>query len=305
MRAVSAGAWKPIEFSAATKSIRHCALRCRSSAACSRPAGAPDSSAARRSRRACPSPRWPPARAARACVLDRGDARLDLGLRVGMADLAGAAHVEQRAAHPVVGDLHRALALVRHVAIRAGDARARAEMPWLQSSNSGCWAFRTSAPGLRVLPVVETVAVGKLGRRRTCVRSVRPSAICLIFSLASRERCRLRPAVVRRRDTGRRRTSASPGASVRVRMNRRARAVGLAPALDALDVRRRLRRSRRARGCRAGTPGASRAAASTSDRGSRGSRRGGRPPRARTSSSVPPATGLDEPVFATSACAAA
>ena len=60
-------------------------------------------------------------------VLDRVDARLDLRLRVRMADLAGAVDVQQRAAHPVVGDLHRALALVRHVAVGAGDAAPRVD----------------------------------------------------------------------------------------------------------------------------------------------------------------------------------
>ena len=107
-------------------------------------------------------------------VLDRRDARLDLRLRVRMADLAGAADVQQRAPHPVIADLHRAFALVRHVAIRARDARARVdalapdlELRVLRLEHLGA--------GLGVLPVEEAVAVGKLVGVVGAVRSARPS----------------------------------------------------------------------------------------------------------------------------------
>ena len=58
-------------------------------------------------------------------LLDQVHARLDLLLGQVVARLAGAVDVEQRAAHPVVGHLGRALAHVRHVAVGAGDAAAR------------------------------------------------------------------------------------------------------------------------------------------------------------------------------------
>ena len=59
--------------------------------------------------------------------------------------LAGAVNIQQRAAHMVVADLQRAFTLIGHVTI----AQATPEwawMPWLQSSNSGCWALSAGAP---------------------------------------------------------------------------------------------------------------------------------------------------------------
>ena len=57
-------------------------------------------------------------------ALDGLGAGFELVLGDGVAGLAGAGDVQQRAAHPVVGDLDRPLALVGHVAVGAGDAGA-------------------------------------------------------------------------------------------------------------------------------------------------------------------------------------
>src|ERR1051326_1336984 len=58
-------------------------------------------------------------------LLDVLDARLELLFGPLVAGLTGAVDIEHRAPHAVVTDLERAFALVSHMAVRAGPARAR------------------------------------------------------------------------------------------------------------------------------------------------------------------------------------
>ena len=57
-------------------------------------------------------------------LLDHIDPRLNFLLGIMMALLAGAGFIQERAAHPVIGNLQRAFALIGHVTIRAGHAAA-------------------------------------------------------------------------------------------------------------------------------------------------------------------------------------
>ena len=189
MRAVSCGAWKPIEFSALTKSSRHCALRWSASASASCASVAPAAFAA-----AIASSMSVSATAARcisACVRSWIVAtRAWSSASATVAGLARARDVQQRAAHPVVADLDRAFALVRHVAVGAGDAGARVDAlaPGLELR-----MLRLQHLGARlgVLPVVEAVAVGEL---RVVVG--RLDLLDLQALRPREEQRRLRPAVV-------------------------------------------------------------------------------------------------------------
>ena len=75
-----------------------------------------------------------------------------------VAGLAGAIDVEQRAAHVVVADLQRALALVGHVAIGAGHARARVDalVPHLELR---VLRLEHRRAGVGVRPVLEAALV--------------------------------------------------------------------------------------------------------------------------------------------------
>jgi len=82
-------------------------------------------------------------------ILDGLHPLQDLLLGIVVALLAGAVDVGERRAHPVIGNLERALA---HVGMWQS-AQATPTLPcvpWLQTSNSGCWALSTSARFLRV-----------------------------------------------------------------------------------------------------------------------------------------------------------
>ena len=84
------------------------------------------------------------------------DAGPQLLLRPLVAGLAGAVDVEQRALHVMVADLHRAGALVRHVAVGAGHARPRVDalVPHLEL---GVLGLEHRRAGLGVRPVLEAV----------------------------------------------------------------------------------------------------------------------------------------------------
>src|SRR6188474_1499445 len=133
-----------------------------------------------------------------------------------MTGLAGARYVDERAADPVVRDLHRALALIRHVAVRARDAAARvnALAPCLELR-----MLRLQEVGARFSmgPVVKDVPVRKLVPIVVALdlldsKSVVPwieerrlwAAVVLDMALAADERAHLLPRgvdvrIVRRR----------------------------------------------------------------------------------------------------------
>ena len=87
-------------------------------------------------------------------LLNRLDPRLELFLRPLVAGLASAVDVEHRAAHVVVADLERAFALVRHVAIGAGHARARVD-PLIPHLELRMLRFEHGRAGVGVRPVLE------------------------------------------------------------------------------------------------------------------------------------------------------
>ncbi len=125
MRAASAGAWNPVEFSASTKSSRNCA--CRWSFLAQRQLFVAAAGGHRRLEVHDQRDEGIHRLIAQqlGALLDRLDARLQLLLRPAVAGLAGVVDVQQRAAHVVVADLLRADAFVGHVAVGAGDAGAR------------------------------------------------------------------------------------------------------------------------------------------------------------------------------------
>src|SRR5690606_34640383 len=92
--------------------------------------------------------------------LDRLDLLAKLILRHVVAGLAGVVEVEERASHPMGRDLHRALPLVGHVAIRATDAASRVDAlaPKLELGMLRLVDRRT---GLAVSKVEEGRAVGE------------------------------------------------------------------------------------------------------------------------------------------------
>ena len=91
-------------------------------------------------------------------VLDGLDAGLELLVAVRVAARAGAVRREERAPHPVLGDLLRAVALVGHVAVGAGDAAPGVDAlaPHLEL---GVLGLEDLHAGLGVGPVLEARAL--------------------------------------------------------------------------------------------------------------------------------------------------
>ena len=174
----------------------------------------------------------------------------------------------------------------------------RAWMPWLHSLELRVLRLEHLGAGLGVLPVVEAVAVGKLvvvvvALDLLDLQPVVPreeqrrlrTAVVLDVALAADERAHLLPRRVDVRVVGRR--SRSP----------------LPPALDALEVRRRRRAPAASAWMPRMNPG--RVTRSSIASGSWQSTQltGCAPSTCWNVVAVPPATGFDEPVFTTSACA--
>src|SRR6188472_2369934 len=75
-----------------------------------------------------------------------------------MTRLARSVDVEQRAAHPVVGDFRRPVALIRHVAVGARDARPSMN-PLAPELELGMLRLQYLRTGFSVLVVVEPLSV--------------------------------------------------------------------------------------------------------------------------------------------------
>jgi hypothetical protein len=142
-----------MEFSAATKSRRHWALRCKSRAALSWASVAPaflrgDDGVDQADHRflAAGEQRG-------VAVLHEQGAGGDLLFRDAVTRLAGLRDVEQRRAHVVVAHLDRAFAHVGHVAIRARDAAAGVDA-LAPHFELGVLGLQHAGAGFLVLPVV-------------------------------------------------------------------------------------------------------------------------------------------------------
>ena len=94
-------------------------------------------------------------------LLDVVDTGLNFLVGEVVAYLAGVGDIQQRAAHPVVADLDRAFAPIRHMAVCARHSAARMDAlaPHLEFR---MLRLERLGPGLGMFPVEEPVAVGEL-----------------------------------------------------------------------------------------------------------------------------------------------